>query len=115
MTAPPGGPTFDQNSMFYPQNSPYQHNYDNTYNLKGMWFNDSNNYPRKYEFSLEYLDASLFGPGSDLVGDREAFLLDPHHVAPHAQDDRGLELVHEPAGLGDLALDEPPGSPPRPR
>lgn len=81
MTAPPGGPTFDQNSMYYPQNSPYQHNYDSTYNLKGMWFNDSNNYPRKYEFSLEYLNASLFSPGSDLVGDREAFLLDPHHVA----------------------------------
>lgn len=79
--APPGQmPSYQPNSLYYPQNSPYEHNFDQTYNLKGMWFNDSNNYPRKYEFGLEYLNATLYAPGTDLVGDAETYPIVPSHA-----------------------------------
>lgn len=86
MTAPAGGVPYTPNSLYYPQMTPYEHNYDHTYNLKGMWFNDSNNYPRRYEFGIEYLNATFMGPGTDLVGDPEAFRLGATHVAITAGD-----------------------------
>jgi len=80
MTSPPGVFQPGADSLYYPQHSPYQHNFDQTYNLKGMWFNDSNNLPRRYEFGLEYLNATLLGPGTDMVGDPDAFAFNPHYV-----------------------------------
>lgn len=80
MMAPPMEQPYAQDSLYYPQMSPYENRFSQTYNMKGMWFNDSNNYPRRYEFGIEYLNATLYGPGTDLVGDPETFPIVPSHV-----------------------------------
>ncbi|MCA9093427.1 MAG: hypothetical protein KDA68_08080 [Planctomycetaceae bacterium] len=93
MTSPPGVFQPGADSLYYPQNSPYQHNFDQTYNLKGMWFNDSNNLPRRYEFGIEYLNATLFAPGTDMVGDAETYPIVPSHVVDPAS---GLPVEPDP-------------------
>lgn len=80
---PPGGfggapPTYPYGSdpaamSAWPQISPYYGPpYQETYQDRGLWYNDARFSGRKYYLSLEYLRANLFGPGSHIVGSTNA-------------------------------------------
>ena len=53
----------------WPGTSPFEHSFDETYNQRGMWYNESNNETRDYNFSLDYIRTFFRQPGTDTVGD----------------------------------------------
>ena len=54
----------------WPNASPFEHLFDQTFRQSGLWFNRTNDTPRQYFFTLGYLDAQLAQPEGNLIGDR---------------------------------------------